>query len=68
MTRSGCALRVKGIYLGIATIAFGYIVEEVFARWEGFTGGNRGLSVKAPDIFGFKVDTGESFYFLCQFN
>jgi branched-chain amino acid transport system permease protein len=61
------ALRVKGIYLGIATIAFGYIVEEVFARWEGFTGGNRGLSVKAPDIFGFKVDTGESFYFLCLF-
>lgn len=59
------ALRVKGIYLGIATIAFGYIVEEVFARWEGFTGGNRGLNLKAPDIFGWKADTGESFYFLC---
>src|SRR5690606_1765389 len=25
------ALRVKGIYLGIATLAFGFIVEEVFA-------------------------------------
>ena len=26
------ALRVKGIYLGIATLSFGFIVEEVFAR------------------------------------
>ena len=24
----------QGIYLGIATLAFGFIVEEVFARWE----------------------------------
>ena len=28
------ALRVKGIYLGIATLAFGFIVEEGMARWE----------------------------------
>ena len=28
------ALRVKGIYLGMATLSFGFIVEEVFARWE----------------------------------
>jgi branched-chain amino acid transport system permease protein len=37
------ALRVKGIYLGIATLAFGFIVEEVFARWEIVTGGNAGI-------------------------
>ena len=37
------ALRVKGIYLGIATLAFGFIVEEVFARWESVTGGNAGM-------------------------
>ena len=42
------ALRVKGIYLGIATLAFGFIVEEVFARWESVTGGNAGMHVKAP--------------------
>lgn len=59
------ALRVKGIYLGIATIAFGYIVEEGFARFEGITGGNAGMHVKSPDFFGFKFDTGESFYALC---
>ena len=59
------ALRVKGIYLGIATLAFGFIVEEVFARWESVTGGNAGIHVKAPDLFGFKADSGESFYFVC---
>jgi len=59
------ALRVKGIYLGIATLAFGFIVEEVLARWESVTGGNAGKHVKAPDLFGFKLDSSESFYYLC---
>lgn len=59
------ALRVKGIYLGMATLAFGFIVEEVFARWESVTGGNAGKHIKAPDLFGLKVDSGDGFYFLC---
>ena len=59
------ALRVKGIYLGIATLAFGFIVEEVFARWEKLTGGNAGMHVKSPAILGWKVDSGAGFYFVC---
>jgi branched-chain amino acid transport system permease protein len=59
------ALRVKGIYLGIATLAFGFIVEEVFARWESVTGGNAGTHLKAPNLFGWKLDSGEEFYALC---
>lgn len=59
------ALRVKGIYLGMATLSFGFIVEEVFARWESVTGGNAGIHIKAPDMFGWKLASGESFYFLC---
>ncbi|MBA3594299.1 MAG: branched-chain amino acid ABC transporter permease [Pseudomonadota bacterium] len=59
------ALRVKGIYLGIATLSFGFIVEEVFARWESVTGGNSGIHIKAPDIFGWNLNSGEEFYFLC---
>jgi len=35
------ALRLKGIYLAIATLAFNVIVEEVTARWEGLTGAIR---------------------------
>ncbi len=59
------ALRVKGIYLGIATLAFGFIVEEVFARWESVTGGNAGIHLKAPDLFGWKLESADSFYGLC---
>ncbi|MBX9834379.1 MAG: branched-chain amino acid ABC transporter permease [Burkholderiaceae bacterium] len=59
------ALRVKGIYLGMATLSFGFIVEEVFARWESVTGGNSGKHLVPPEIFGFKFESTESFYFLC---
>ncbi len=59
------ALRVKGIYLGIATLAFGFIVEEGLARWESVTGGNAGKVVPGVDVFGWKADTGESFYYVC---
>lgn len=59
------ALRVKGIYLGIATLAFGFIVEEVFARWESVTGGNSGLHVKSPKLFGLDISSSEGFYIVC---
>ncbi|HMS05115.1 MAG TPA: branched-chain amino acid ABC transporter permease [Burkholderiaceae bacterium] len=59
------ALRVKGIYLGIATLSFGFIVEEVLARWESVTGGNAGIHVKVPAIGNWKIESGEGFYFLC---
>ena len=59
------ALRVKGIYLAIATLAFGFIVAEVFARWESVTGGNAGAHLQAPQAFGWKIDDDVSFYFVC---
>ena len=40
------ALRLSGIYLVIATIAFGFIIEEVAARWESVTNGNDGMRIK----------------------
>ncbi|VTU24877.1 leucine/isoleucine/valine transporter permease subunit [Variovorax sp. PBL-H6] len=58
------ALRVKGIYLAIATLAFGFIAEEVFARWESVTGGNGGLQVKAPAIGAWQLRSSESLYYL----
>ena len=59
------ALRVKGIYLGMATLAFGFILEEVFARWESVTGGNAGMNVKSPNVLGWAVDSSSEFYALC---
>jgi branched-chain amino acid transport system permease protein len=58
------ALRVRGVYLAIATLAFGFIVEEVLTRWESMTGGNSGKSVGAADLFGWKLESAAGFYFL----
>ena len=58
------ALRLKGIYLAIATLAFGVIVEEIVARWESLTGGNSGLHVKPIELFGRKFDGDVDFYYL----
>ena len=60
------ALRLSGIYLVIATIAFGFIVEEVAARWESVTNGNEGMRIKALDVFGFTLGRdGYGFYVVC---
>jgi branched-chain amino acid transport system permease protein len=59
------ALRLKGIYLGMATLSFGFIVEEVLARWESVTKGNAGIAVKKPEMFGWTIESNEGFYFLC---
>ncbi|MFM7697111.1 MAG: branched-chain amino acid ABC transporter permease, partial [Limnohabitans sp.] len=59
------ALRVKGIFLGIATLSFGFIVEEGLARWESVTGGNAGMHVKAMVLGAWKIDNAESFYAVC---
>ncbi len=37
------ALRMSGIYLLTATIAFGFLIEETTARWTSVTGGNGGM-------------------------
>ncbi|MBG9388030.1 branched-chain amino acid ABC transporter permease [Caenimonas aquaedulcis] len=61
------ALRVKGMYLGIATLSFGFIVEEVMSRWESVTGGSAGKSVASPSLFGWTLDSPAAFYYLCLF-
>jgi len=58
------ALRVKGIYLAIATMAFNIIVEEVLARWESMTGGNAGLQVGPLAMFGWRVQDERAMYYV----
>jgi len=40
------ALRLHGIYLAIATLAFAFIIEEIISRWEDVTKGASGMMVK----------------------
>ncbi len=52
------ALRVRGPYLAMVTIAFAFVVEQGAAEWQDMTGGWNGLSgIPSPTIFG--TDIGE---------
>ena len=42
------ALRLRGLYLAIITIAFAYMMEESWFRWEPLTGGSAGLELPRP--------------------
>jgi branched-chain amino acid transport system permease protein len=59
------ALRMTGIYLTIATLAFALIIQEVFSHWDAVTGGLRGKAVEKPVIFGLAFSSDWAFYFLC---
>ena len=61
------ALRMTGIYLAIATLAFSVIIQEVFSRWESVTHGFAGMPVDKPVIFGLPFHNETPFYYLCLF-
>jgi len=61
------ALRMTGIYLAIATLAFSVIIQEVFTRWESVTHGLSGLAVEKARIFGISFESDTAFYYLCLF-
>jgi branched-chain amino acid transport system permease protein len=46
------SLRIKGVYLAIATLAAQYSLYFVFQQWTAVTGGDRGLSVPGVNMFG----------------
>jgi len=49
------ALRVRGPYLAMVTIAFGFIVEPGAVEWSVLTGGCNGLiGIPTPSIGGYK--------------
>jgi branched-chain amino acid transport system permease protein len=59
------ALRMTGVYLTIATLAFALIIQEVFTRWDHVTHGLKGRPVDRPVIFGVSFASDWAFYFLC---
>ncbi len=58
-------LRMTGIYLAIATLAFAIVVEQLIAHWESVTGGYRGIVVPKPELFGYSLSGSWPFYYLC---
>ncbi|SVC45931.1 uncharacterized protein METZ01_LOCUS298785, partial [marine metagenome] len=49
------AARMSGIYLAIATLAFAIIVEDFAGHLNSITGGNRGMMVDVPMLFGYQI-------------
>src|SRR5512134_98620 len=58
------SLRLKGLYLAIATLASQFILEWVFIRWEPVTGGSYGIVVPRPVIGGFAFESDGSYYYI----
>ena len=59
------AVRTRGVYFILITLAFGYIVWGVAYRWASFTGGDNGVTgVPFPAIGGFRVANATQYYYV----
>jgi branched-chain amino acid transport system permease protein len=58
------SLRVKGLYLAIATMAASVILHFVFVHWESVTGGTNGFNLQNSHVFGFALNSDFRMYFI----
>ncbi len=58
------SLRVKGLYLCIATLAAQFIFGFIFVHWESMTKGITGIHIPPPRIGGFQFSTEKDFYWI----
>jgi len=57
------SLRVKGLYLAIATMAASVILHFVFVHWESVTRGNAGFNLMNYSVFGIELNSDFRIYF-----
>ncbi len=58
------SLRLKGLYLAIATLAAQEIVEWGMTNWTAVTGGAEAIVVPAPVLFGVRLNSDFAFYWI----
>lgn len=58
------SLRLKGLYLAMATLAAHFIIEFVVIRWRSVTGGTDGVVVDTATLFGVEFDSGARVFYL----
>ncbi len=58
------SLRIKGLYLAVATLATQFLLEYVFREWDSVTGGVRGINVPNASLFGFEFLNDSRMYYL----
>jgi branched-chain amino acid transport system permease protein len=49
------ALRMRDIYLALATFAFGEAMQWVFLNWDNVTGGSNGMLMQPAELLGYKL-------------
>lgn len=58
------SLRIRGLYLIIATLAAQFILHFIFVGWQSVTNGDVGLTVAAASIFGYPLNNEVRIYYL----
>ncbi len=58
------SLRLKGLYLAVATLAAHYVVEFSVTHWDSMTGGVNGISVPAARLGGLTLGDDRRIYYL----
>ncbi|MFQ5614152.1 MAG: branched-chain amino acid ABC transporter permease, partial [Anaerolineae bacterium] len=58
------SLRLKGLYLAIATLAAQQIIQWLITHWTSLTGGVEALNVPPTTLFGISLNTDFRFYWL----
>jgi branched-chain amino acid transport system permease protein len=58
------SLRLKGLYLAMATLAAQVIILFAINNWDSLTGGTAGIIVQRPELFGFTFSSERSYYYL----
>jgi branched-chain amino acid transport system permease protein len=58
------SLRLKGLYLAVATLAAHFVIEFVISHWESVTGGVNGMSVPAAALGGLTLKGDRPLYYL----
>lgn len=59
------SLRLKGLYLAIATLAAQVVILFVISRWDSLTGGTAGMVLSRPTMGEFSFSSNTSYYYLC---
>jgi len=58
------SLRLKGLYLAMATLAAHFIIEFVVRHWNDVTGGVAGVSVAPASFFKYSLDNDSKLFYL----
>ena len=58
------SVRLKHLYLTIATLAGQFIIEYILVQWEDLTGGAQGAMISDSSVFGYSLIDDRGFFYL----